>query len=113
MRFAAFGFAVAVPATIYYGISVAARKSFEPGWFVGAIIWGIVSGVLFYAAARTKERQQLIDSAARATVEQRSTGPSPRSDDVSRLERLNDLKQRGLVSDDEYERQRARIIEEL
>lgn len=98
------GFALGVPGGI-----VAYIRYDQLPHLLAVVPYSVISWLAFREAGRLHRRERLLDEAARVTIDARTaTGGL-----AGRLENLNELKARGLISDEEYDRQRARIIEEL
>jgi hypothetical protein len=86
------------------------------GGFVGTIVGGVVLGAIAVVATtgrRTRSAKQppVVRIKGGASTSSPANRPLPKRDDLaSRLQRLDDLKAKGLISDDEHADQRARII---
>jgi hypothetical protein len=86
------------------------------GGFVGTIVGGVVLGVIAIVATmgnRTRSAKQppVVQVKGVEPNASPASRPLPTRDDlVYRLQRLDDLKAKGLISDDEHADQRARIL---
>ncbi len=76
-------------------------------WICGASIFAVAIGLLVRAILRSSRRPPSMHSAAERL--QRDAPPLPPAVEA-KLRELNDLKQRDLIGDAEYERRRAEAL---
>lgn len=82
-----------------------------PPYLIGGLVVSGFSWLCFRAARGIWRHQVILEDAALVTLRGREAGDEDKTESiVDRLRRLDELKASELVSAEEYDRQRARII---